>query len=599
MPVTPRSDLLKDLLVLGAAPRPGGQFLLDGTGEHRQFTPEDFTDEQRELMRTATQFSDREVAPRVKEIEEKAPGVLVGLLKRAGELGFLAIDVPEEYGGLGLSKTTSMLATETIRRVGSFSTTIGAHTGIGTLPLVFYGTEEQKQRYLPRLASGEWIAAYALTEAGSGSDALAAKATARRDGDTWVLNGVKQWITNGGFADLFTVFAQVVPDGGFSAFLVEAKTPGVSHGPEEHKLGIRGSSTTEVILQDARIPAGNLLGDVGRGHKIAFNILNVGRLKLGIGTIGASKLCLEIAARYSQERKQFGKSLSSFGLIRQKLGQMATRIFVGESMTYRASGLIDAADFTAKDHARVLEEYAIESSVLKIFGSECLDFCSDEALQIHGGYGFIEEFPIARIARDSRINRIFEGTNEINRLLIPSILFKRALKGELPLLAFVEKTMEQLRASTTPFHTSASSDVLAYEKRACDVAKRLVAWIAALVAEKHAMDLPEHQELLGPLADAIIGAYGMDSAVQRALQAVESNHPRTVRMLPMVRIYVHDTHESLLETARLLAAEICDDTELEARMAEISRFPERRPLRYFTEVDRVAAGVLEDEGFMK
>jgi alkylation response protein AidB-like acyl-CoA dehydrogenase len=575
--------------------RVGGAFLLEPACDARIFTPEDFTEDQRALYRTAAEFSTNEVTPRAKDIENKAPGVLVGLLKKAGELGFLMIDIPEAYGGLGLTKVTSMLATEALRRVGSFSVTVGAHTGIGTLPIVYYGTEEQKKKYLPRLATGEWVAAYALTEAGSGSDALAARATAVQKGEEWVLNGVKQWITNGAFADLYTVFAKV--DGEhFTAFLVERTTPGVSVGPEEHKMGIRGSSTTEVILQDVHIPAGNVLGTVGRGHKIAFNILNVGRLKLGIGTVGASKQALQLAVEYAKQRKQFGRAISEFGLIRLKIGHMATRIFVGESMGYRTAGLIDAAikKEAGLDHPRTIEEYAIESSILKIFGSECLDYVADEAVQIHGGYGFTEHYEVERIRRDSRINRIFEGTNEINRLLIPAMLFKKAMKGELPLLDFVRHTKEQI-AGGSPFTERPRSSPLYNERRATEVGKRVVAYMAAMALEKHMTDLQDKQEIVGALADAIIDVYAMESSVARTLQAIEKEGAAKTKMMQaMTRIFVHDAHERLLDMARLLAAEMCEGDELERTFREISRFPERYPIKYYSEVDAVAAQVIED-----
>ena len=576
--------------------RPGGSFLLDPVGEARAFTPEDFTDEQKAFRRTAQEFSLEEVRPREEEIEHKAPGVLVELLKKAGELGFLMIDIDEEHGGLGLEKTTSMLATDAMRANGSFSVTFGAHTGIGTLPIVYYGNEEQKQHYLPKLATGEWIAAYALTEAGSGSDALAARTTAVRDGDEWVLNGVKQWITNGAFADVYTVFAQVEGEK-FTGFIVERTDPGVSVGPEESKMGIRGSSTTEIILEDTRIPADRVLGQIGKGHKIAFNILNVGRLKLGVGSVGGAKHALNLAVSYAQERKQFGKAISEFGLIRQKIGQMATRIFVGESMGFRTAGLIDSAVHAPDDVGPrdAIEEYAIEASILKVFGSECLDYVADESLQIHGGYGFTEHYEIERIQRDSRIQRIFEGTNEINRLLVPGMLLKRVIQGKLPLLDRVAAVQELLKADD-PFPPLDDGKPLAFERQATDVGKQVIAFVAAIAVEKHMKDLQDQQEILGGLADAIIDVFAMDSAVTRATQAFEAegvDAPGPAMMRSMVRIFVHDAHERLLDGARLLAAQMCADDELEATLAQIAKFPSRKPLRYYSEVEAVAARVLE------
>ena len=572
--------------------RPGGAFLIEPPGPI--FTREMLSAEQLEVMRTVEAFSRAEVEPRAREIERKEPGVLVGLLKKAGELGFLMADVPEAYGGMGADTVTSMLLTESLRRVGSFSVTVGAHTGIGTLPLVFYGTEEQKRRYLPRLATGEWVAAYALTESGSGSDALAARTRAVREGDSWRLDGVKQWITNGAFADLFTVFAQV--DGNkFTAFLVERTFPGVSVGPEEHKTGIRGSSTCEVILEGARVPDGNVLGEIGRGHKIAFNILNVGRLKLGIGTVGASRFALELAATYATTRRQFGKAIGEFGLIRQKLGRMAVRIFAGESMGYRTAGLIDAALADAgTDKARVLEEFAVEASILKIYGSECLDYASDEAVQIHGGYGFTEEFAVERIARDSRINRIFEGTNEINRLIIPGLLLKRAMKGELGLLAFVDRVRRDLAAGHA---VPPPEGPLGREKRAVEVMRRVFATIAAAAVAKHGPALGEVQEIVGALADMVIAIYALDSATARVEQNVRGDHPAAAMQLSMTRILAHDLHEEVMDMARLLAAAMAEGEELEALFATIHRFPERLPLNVLRLIDEIAAASLRAGGY--
>jgi alkylation response protein AidB-like acyl-CoA dehydrogenase len=432
----------------------GAAFLIDPVPED-PFTPEDFSDEQRAMARTAEEFIDREVVPRLAEIEEKQEGVVPSLLHRAGELGLLAIEVPESYGGLGFDKATALLISERAAKVASFSVSWGAHTGIGTLPIVYYGTEDQKRRYLPRLASGEWLAAYALTEPGSGSDALAAKTLARREGDVWVLSGTKQFITNAGFADLFTVFAQV--DGEkFTAFLVERTDPGVSTGHEEQKLGIRGSSTRPLLLDAARIPADRLLGEVGRGHKIAFNILNVGRFKLGGGALGAARDCLRLAVEYGSGRQQFGRPIVEFGMVQRKLADMGTRLYVAEAIAYRTAGLLDAAiaELPALGTDRdaglraVLEEYTVECSIVKVFGTECLDFVADESLQILGGYGFLKDYPVERHYRDSRINRIFEGTNEINRLIIPATVLKRAAQGKLPYFEWVERVKREVEAGT-------------------------------------------------------------------------------------------------------------------------------------------------------
>src|SRR5215510_6849264 len=431
---------------------PGGGFLLEPTGSVTIFTPEMLTGEQRMIQETADDFVKREVLPRVAEIEAKKPGLMRELLQKAGAVGLLGHDVPEEYGGLGGDKTSSSLIFESASRQGSFAVSFGAHVGIGTMPIVLFGTAEQRKKYLPVLATGEKIAAYALTEPGSGSDALAAKTKAvlSPDGKTWRLTGSKQFITNAGFADLFTVFAQV--DGSkFTAFLVERADPGVSTGAEEHKLGIEGSSTRPLLLDAARIPADRVLGEVGRGHKIAFNILNVGRFKLGGGALGAARECLRLAVDYGRGRVQFGKPIVSFGMVQRKIADMATRLFAADAMAYRTAGLLDAAAEgapargAARDEAlrAVLEDYTVECSVLKVFGTECLDFVADEALQVLGGYGFLRDYPIERHFRDSRINRIFEGTNEINRLIIPATLLKRAGQKKVDYFAFVESVKRE------------------------------------------------------------------------------------------------------------------------------------------------------------
>ncbi|MGB9458967.1 MAG: acyl-CoA dehydrogenase family protein, partial [Bryobacteraceae bacterium] len=433
----------------------GGSFLIEERTAQEVFTPEDFSEEHRQIAKTAAEFVDQEVMPAAAEIEAKNFGVTRALMRKAGELGLLGVDVPEAYGGLGMDKISSAVIAENISKLGSFSVAFSAHTGIGTLPIVWYGTEAQKRKYLPKLATGEWIAAYALSESGSGSDALncRARAALSADGRQWTLNGEKMWISNSGFADLFTIFAKI--DGEkFSAFLVERGTPGLSIGAEEHKLGIRGSSTCPVVLNDCAIPAENLLGEAGKGHHIAFNILNIGRFKLAAACVGGARHSLADAVRYAKERKAFGKSICDFGMIQEKLAESAAGIYAAESMVYRTIGMIDAAlaglDAEAAGASREIqkriEEYAVECSILKVWASEMLDMVVDHAVQIYGGYGYVEEYPAERAYRDSRINRIFEGTNEINRLIITGFLMKRAVAGQLPLLAAMRRAMDEVMA---------------------------------------------------------------------------------------------------------------------------------------------------------
>src|SRR6202521_1038372 len=419
----------------------GGSFLLETRRPEEVFTPEDFTEQHQLIGQTAEEFANNEILPNAEKIEHKDFSISRELLKKAGDLGLSGVEIPEAYGGLEMDKVTAAVIADHIAKYAGFATTWGAHSGIGMLPIVYFGTEEQKKKYLPRLAAGEIVGAYALSEATSGSDALncRARAVLSPDGKHYILNGEKMWITNAGFADLFTEFAKV--DGEkFSAFLVEKTFPGFSIGAEEHKMGIRGSSTCPLILNDCKVPAENLLGEIGKGHIIAFNILNIGRFKLGAMCVGGGRVSLESAISYAKQRKAFNKSISDFGLVREKIANMATLLYVGESLVYRTGGMMDAAlaevdksgAESTKEARKAIEEYAVECSIIKVWGSEMVDYIVDETLQIYAGYGFVEEYPAERAYRDARINRIFEGTNEINRLIITGFLLKRAMTGQLP-----------------------------------------------------------------------------------------------------------------------------------------------------------------------
>ncbi len=583
----------------------GGSFVHVPVLSGEIFTPERFSDEQRQYRATALEFSQKEVESRVEEIDAKKPGVMPDLMKKAAELGLFMVEIPEAYGGLGLDKVTGMLVAEAMARVGSFAVTYGAHTNIGTMPIVFYGTHEQKQRYLPRLASGEWIGAYCLSEPDSGSDALAAKTVAKLtpDGKHYVLNGTKQWITNGAFANVFTIFAQVDGDK-FTAFIVEKSFKGVSHGAEEHKLGIRGSSTTQIILEDVKVPVENVLGEVGRGHKIAFNILNIGRWKLGSGSIGGAKYALGIGVRYAKERKQFKKPIASFGLIRQKIAEAATLIYAGEAMAYRLGGVIDekigeldaqAADYHKKA-ITIIEDFTIEASVLKIFGSEALYKIADDMLQVHGGNGYVEDYPVERILRDARINRIFEGTNEINRLIIPATLFKRALDGQMPLMEYTASIIDELgRPDTLP---KRQPGPLGAEAWATELAKRAVVYAASYAAQKYMQDLREKQLLLGALADCLVDIYGMDSVVGRANQAIRAEgEAKGEAHRQLASLYCFEARADVFQRLRRVAMMMAEGEELEMLYANLEKLDQRYRVDFMRLQDDVAERMIEDDGY--
>jgi alkylation response protein AidB-like acyl-CoA dehydrogenase len=514
----------------------GGSFLIETPEPEDIFTPEDFDEEAEILAKTTRDFVANEVEPVMDQLEAKEEGLMVKILKKAGEIGLLAVDIPEAFGGLEAPKSHSMLLVENLARGGGFPVTHGAHAGIGTLPIVYFGTNEQKQKWLPGLATGEIIGSYALTEQSSGSDALAAKATAKLDGDEWVLNGEKQFITNAGFADLCIVFAKV--DGEeFTAFIVPMDTPGVSAGPEEHKMGIRGSSTTSVIMQDARIPKDYLLGEIGKGHVIAFNILNVGRFKLGAGAVGGAKECINESIKYGRDRTQFGQPLTSFPLIQGKLADMAALAYAGESATYRTSGLLDGAiaaiDPSVADHDRAvidaIEEHSIECSIIKVLGSEVLDFAVDECVQIFGGYGYVEDYPAERYFRDARINRIYEGTNEINRMVITGTLLKRAMKGELPLLAAAKQVQDALMA-IPDFGNGGEKPDFADAMDLLDRSKKAILLVSGVAALKYGPKIQKEQEVLAWLATMAIETYAFESAVLRARKMSAAG-----KEIPMVR----------------------------------------------------------------
>lgn len=566
---------LKELVI-------GGSFLIEERHPEEVLTPEDFTEEQRMIAETTRQFVDTEVRPAIPQLEKHDWHLARTLLRKAGELGLLGANVPEEYGGLGLDQTSGTLISENVGRSASFAVTFGAQTGIGMLPILYFGTEEAKRKYLPRLVTGELVAAYALTEAGSGSDALAAKATARlsADGRHYILNGEKMWISNGGFADVFVVFAKVDGDK-FSGFIVE-RGPGLTNGAEEHKMGIKGSSTTALILSDVKTPVENLLGEVGKGHKIAFNILNIGRFKLGASCLGGMKLMLHEAVRYANERHQFGRPISSFGAIKAKIAEMAIRTWVGEATVYRTVGLIEeAVRASAKDgeaKLRAIEEYAAECSIIKVMLSEYCDYVADEMVQIYGGYGYSADYPAERAYRDSRINRIFEGTNEINRMLIPGMLIKRAMQGRLALLPAAQRLMDEVLQPSAPSFDE-EEGLLAAERKLAENAKKVALMTLGTAAQKFMQALEDEQEVLMSIADQIMDAYAMESAILRARKiAAHSGEEAAARYIEMTRVFCHDAIERAEKSAKTALAAVSEGDELRTLLAALRRFTKHTPI---------------------
>jgi len=564
----------------------GGSFLIESRGPEEVFTPEDITEEHRLIAQTAQEFIDQEIVPRLNEIEEKKPGVLRELLKKAAELGFCGTDVPQRYGGLDLDKISSILVAEKMARDGAWATTVGAQAGIGILPITFFGTKEQRAKYLPKLASAEWVGAYCLSEASSASDALNCKTRATLDPDRkyYILNGTKMWVTNGGIADVYVVFAKI--DGEeFTAFIVERGFAGVAPGAEEHKMGIRGSSTTPLNLENVPVPVENVLGEIGKGHLIAFNILNMGRHRLGAGCVGGCKYLLADSLKWARERITFGRKIADFGMIKEKLGEMVAHIYALESISYRTSGMIDSmlkgidrgGTPAAKQILEALQEYAVECSILKVMGTETLDYMADEAVQIFGGYGFCSGYDVERAYRDQRVNRIFEGTNEINRLLITHMLMKRSLKGQLPLLAAAQKLTDEI-LGMAPLEERDDDAPLVEEANLVQGAKKVVLLVAGSAVQRYMLALEHEQEVIGVISNLVMAVYAMESVLLRTQKKLAKT-PSTADEagIAATRAYLHEAADHIEMEARRGLARIAEGDTLRAHLSVLRRFLRRTP----------------------
>jgi alkylation response protein AidB-like acyl-CoA dehydrogenase len=579
----------------------GGSFLLESRQPEEVFTPEDFSEQHQMIGQTTEEFAVNEIIPNIEKMEHKDFSITRNLLKKAGELGLSSVEIPEAYGGLEMDKVTAAVIADHIAKYAGFATTWGGHTGIGTLPIVYFGTEEQKKKYLPRLASGEIVGAYALSESTSGSDAMNCRTRAELspDGKHYILNGEKMWITNAGFADLFTVFAKV--DGEkFSAFLVERNFPGFSVGAEEHKMGIRGSSTCPIILNDCKVPAENLLGEIGKGHLIAFNILNIGRFKLGAMCVGGGRVSMEQAIAYAKQRKAFNKVIADFGMVQEKIANMATLLYVGESLVYRTVAMMDAAlsevDKSAADASKqmlkAIEEYAVECSIIKVWGSEMIDYVVDETVQIHGGYGFVEEYPAELAYRDARINRIFEGTNEINRLIITGFLLKRAMSGQLPLMPAIKKLMDEVLSG--PSAGGESDGALAEERKLVVQAKKLGLFAAGAATQKYVQAIQDQQEIMGAIADMTIETYAMESAVLRTQKIAEAKGESAAALpVAMTRVYLSQAFEKVESAARRVIAAVADGDTLRTQLAILRRLSKYEPFNTIGLRQQIAQRMIE------
>jgi alkylation response protein AidB-like acyl-CoA dehydrogenase len=576
----------------------GASFIFEDHKPEDIFTPEDVSDEHRLIAQTALEFSQKEVLPLDAEIESKNYEVHRELLRKAGELGLLGIDIPEQFGGAGLDLLSSLVASENLSLQSSFSGTVGAHTTIGTLPIVYFGTDEQKQRYLSRLASAELVGAYCLTESGSGSDALAAKTTAilSEDGKSYILNGQKMWITNGGFADIFIVFAKV--DGEkFTAFIVERSFPGVSTSPDEHKMGLNGSSTCAVNLDNARVPVENLLGEIGKGHLIAFNILNIGRLKLGVSSIAGSKRVTNVSIEYAKQRFQFGVPIASFGLIKHKLAEMAIKSYVGECMMYRTVGMIEEMMSTVdrnnpKEALKAIEDFAIECSIIKAACSEYLAYCVDEGVQVFGGNGYSSDYPVERAYRDARIARIYEGTNEINRLIIGGQLLRRAAKGENSLFQAAKKLQEEMLTPSMPEEVPES--LFAEERAALTNCKKAIIAVLGSAALKYREKASEQQEVLAAASDMIMDVFGMESAILRTEKLATSRGEEScARQIDATKTFATDAIQRVEQRAKTAFAAMSEGDELRMMLGVLRRYMKFTPFDTIAARRRIAESMVE------
>src|SRR5579859_3217806 len=589
------------LAIPGRAKLAGGSFLIEEHNPADVFTVEDLSEEHRQIAQTTQEFAQNEILPNIEKIEHKDFATTRALIRKACEIGIANVDIPEEYGGSEMDKVSSSIIAEYLSVSGSFSVSFGGHTGIGTLPIVYFGTKEQKAKYLPKLATGEWIAAYALSESTSASDSLNArtKAVLSPDGKEWILNGEKTWITNGGFADVFIIFAKV--DGEkFSAFIVERNFPGFQSGAEEKKMGIRGSSTTPIIMNDCRVPKENLLGEIGKGHVIAFNTLNIGRYKLGAGVVGGARNSMQNSIGYAKQRKAFGKTLADFGIIKEKIARMAAGIYTGESMSYRTVGMIEAAlsdiDKNSPDMYKLtskgIEEYAVECSVIKVWSTELLNYVVDATVQIYGGYGFVEEYPAERAYRDSRVNRIFEGTNEINRMIITGWLLKRAMSGQLPLLPAIKKTLDEVMSG--PGSGEPLEGTLAAERTILANAKKLALLVAGAASQKYMMGIADQQEVMGAIADMIIQTYAMDSAIVRARKLIERNGESGAKLaVAMTQVYLAEAMEKLEAAARKVIADVAEGDMLRTQLAIVRRLSKHEPFNAIALRQQIAQKTIE------